>query len=57
VTGIGTVKEIEILNFYLDFKVPSITFGVKYFYLPTKNLKNAELLPGLYKISCLYVVV
>lgn len=50
--GVGTVIEIAILIFYLDFKVPSMILGVKYFYFPSKNLKKAELFPGLYKVSC-----
>lgn len=45
--GIGTVKDIGIFIFYFDLRVPYITLGEKYFYFPNKNLKYAELFPGL----------
>ena len=44
---IGTVKDC------LDWRVPSRILGTKILSFCMRNLKNAELLPGLYSLSYL----
>jgi hypothetical protein len=57
VVGVGTVILIGIANFYFDLSVPSNIFGEKRRYLLRINLKNALLLPELYKVIDYEVVI
>lgn len=55
--GVGTINDIGIATFYLDLSVPSNIFGINNRSLFNKNLKNALLLPELYKliVSVVYI--
>jgi hypothetical protein len=57
VVGVGTVILIGIASFYFDLSVPSNIFGEKRRYLLRINLKNALLLPELYKVIDYEVVI
>jgi hypothetical protein len=54
--GLGTVREMGTVKDCLDCKVPYNILGTKILSFCVRNLKNAELLPGLYSLSYLYVV-
>ena len=55
VVGLGTVNDIGIVIDCFDCKVPSRIFGTKSLSFVKRNLKKAELLPGLYNLISLYV--
>jgi hypothetical protein len=57
VVGVGIVRLIGITSFYLDLSVPSNNFGEKRRYLLRMNLKNALLLPELYRVIDYEVVI
>lgn len=52
----GTVNEIGIVIDCLDFSVPYKILGAKSLSLVNRNLKNAELFPGLCNFNYLSVV-
>jgi len=52
-TGLGTLKTIGTLIDSFDYNVPYNIFGKKSLSLGIKNLKYAELFPGLYNLSSL----
>ena len=54
--GDGTVRQIGILILCFDYNVPYKVFGINCRSFANKNLKNAELFPGLYNVSYLSVV-
>lgn len=53
--GMGTANEIGIVIDWFDFNVPYKILGTKSLSFVNKNLKNAELFPGLYNFNYLSV--